>query len=63
MSAIPSSGFIVSFTNNLFWGSSSVVIKELTTSHAYAYNNDFDTCTVGTSIIGCTNGYNAFMTI
>lgn len=60
ISALIQTGATESFTNNLVWGASSVVIRPIGTGLGYVYNNDFDSCSI--SAAGTvTNGYNAYL--
>jgi hypothetical protein len=54
----------LSLTNNLFWGSSSVVIRSGNGIQPwYAFNNAFDSCTLSGILVStnCYNGYNAYL--
>jgi hypothetical protein len=52
---------LFALTNNLFWGSSSVTLRQSLGTFIYAYNNDFDSCIVRTYVVNCTNGFNAYL--
>jgi hypothetical protein len=51
----------IALTNNLFWGSSSIILRQGNESLIYAYDNDFDSCMVRPYVVNCTNGFNAYL--
>jgi len=52
----------LTFSNNLFYGASSVSLSQTTTNdYILAFNNDFDSCLSVNSISTCSNGYNAYL--
>jgi len=49
----------LSFSNNLVWGTASARLNPSSGTVWYAFNNDFDSTTIGSSTL--TNGYNAYL--